>query len=201
MAEEPDPQHTLWLYDGLSSWNAFRRDTPDLIPLLDGVQLPPPGAPTSLDDPYDMSLHDLDLHNAQMRGARIDDVNLARSSFAHADLTGARLTGCSLIGSSLQGAKLIGAEFTRCDLEGADLSGATFGGTRFIGVDLAGSTGQATTSHTYASIVDTQTFEMTSASVVQDVTRFAVVSDFLAKLGLSQDLLDLLEIRAMEAGL
>lgn len=136
-----------------------------------------------------------------MRGTRLDDVNLARSSFAHADLTGARLTGCPLRGSSLQGAKLIGAEFTRCDLEGADLSGATFGGTRFIGVDLAGSTGQATTAHAYASIVRTQTFEMTSASVVQDVTRFAVVSDFLAKLGLSQDLLDLLEIRAMEAGL
>jgi Pentapeptide repeats (8 copies) len=201
VAEGLDQEHALWLYDGPSSWNAFRRDAPDLTPLLDGVQLPPPGAATSLDDPYDMSLQDVDLHDAQLRGARIEDVTLARATFANADLTGAHLTGCSLRGSSFQGARLIDAEFARCDLDGADLSFATFGGTRFIGVDLARSTGHASTSHAYASIVDTRTFEMTSATLVQEPTRFAAVRDFLARLGLPQDLLDLLEVRVMEAGL
>ena len=55
--------------------------------------------------------------------------------------------------------------------------------------------------HVHASIVDTRTLQMTSATLVQEPTRFAVVSDFLTRLGLPQDLLDLLQVRIMEAGL
>ena len=200
MAEGLDQEHALWLYDGPASWHRFRRGTPDVTPLLNGVALPPPGAATSLDDPYDMSLCDVDLRDAQLHGAHVEDVNLAGSTFVNADLTGAHLTGCSLRNSSFRGARLVDVDFVRCNLNGADLSMAAFGGTRFIGVDLATSTGHESTRHAYASIVDSRTIELTSATLVQEPTRFAVVSDFLERLGLEQDLLDLLRLRVMETG-
>jgi hypothetical protein len=38
VTEGLDQEHARWLCDGSSSWNAFRRDVPDLTPLLDGLQ-------------------------------------------------------------------------------------------------------------------------------------------------------------------
>ena len=61
--------------------------------------------------------------------------------------------------------------------------------------------GRSAPRHVHASIVDTRSLEMTSATLVLEPTRFAVVSDFLTRLGLPQDLLDLLQVRVMEAGL
>ena len=96
---------------------------------------------------------------------------------------------------------MIDTEFIRCDLGGAAFSFATFGGSRFIGIDLARSTGYPWAEHVYASVVDTRALELTSASLVQDPGRFVVVGDFLAGLGLPRGLLDVLEVRVMEAGM
>jgi uncharacterized protein YjbI with pentapeptide repeats len=99
-------EHVAILKQGVTAWNAWRDENPDVRP----------------------DLREADLREANLSGANLSRADLAEAHLSRADLSGANLIWAHLSGADLSGAKLTGsfgeAYLRRADLSGADLSGA-----------------------------------------------------------------------------
>jgi uncharacterized protein YjbI with pentapeptide repeats len=99
-------EHVAILKQGVTAWNAWRDENPDVRP----------------------DLREADLREADLREANLSRADLAEAHLRRADLSGANLIWAHLSGADLSGAKLTGsfgeAYLRRADLSGADLSGA-----------------------------------------------------------------------------
>jgi len=107
--------HLAELRKGLDSWNKWRREHPEVRPLLFG---------------------------APLRGKNLTNFNLCNANLIQADLRGARLINtnfheANLGGAKLNHAKLMGANFCRTDLYETDLSNANLTGANLQGTQLA----------------------------------------------------------------
>jgi uncharacterized protein YjbI with pentapeptide repeats len=121
-----DVEHVSRLRSGVSKWNPWRIEHPDVRPDLAGE----------------------DLHCVELDGADLRDANLARSDLTHAffseaDLCDADLTGATLVGTNfclarLRGARLAGADLHRANLDRADLTGADLSGANLERTLLVG---------------------------------------------------------------
>jgi Pentapeptide repeats (8 copies) len=112
-------EHVAILKQGVTAWNAWRDENPDVRP---------------------------DLREADLREADLREANLSRADLAEAHLSGADLSGANLIWAHLSGADLSGAKLTgtfgeaylrRANLSGADLSGADLSGANLSRAFLA----------------------------------------------------------------
>jgi uncharacterized protein YjbI with pentapeptide repeats len=109
--------HVRFLKEGREAWNAWRAETPDLVP-----------------DLRSENLHDLDLSRFNFSGADLAQANLRRANLSYADLSAAKLESSWLEGANLGFAKLSkanlrlvranGANFLEADLSRADLRSA-----------------------------------------------------------------------------
>jgi hypothetical protein len=113
--KETRQAHLAELRKGLDSWNKWRREHPEIRPMLFG---------------------------APLRGENLADFNLCNANLIEADLRGARLINtnfheANLGGAKLNRAKLIGANFCRTDLYETDLSNANLTGANLQGTQLA----------------------------------------------------------------
>src|SRR5258705_8705006 len=113
--KETRQAHLAELRKGLDSWNKWRREHPEIRPMLFG---------------------------APLRGRNLTNFNLCNANLIQADLRGAKLINtnfheANLGGAKLNRARLMGANFCRTDLYETDLSNANLTGANLQGTQLA----------------------------------------------------------------
>ncbi len=125
-----NPEHSAILKEGVSIWNDWRKNNPEIIPDLKGITL----IGQNLGG---FNLSKANLIDSDLRSAQFDDAD-----FSSADLTGVRLTkttvrNANFIGSFLKDAILILTQFEATRLNSAILVGANFEGSKFTNCDLS----------------------------------------------------------------
>jgi hypothetical protein len=145
-------EHVALLKQGVTAWNAWRDENPNIRPDLSEADL------------HDRDLRHANLSNACLIDTDLSEALLSRANFigaecssetdlskarlVYADFSGVNLNGVRFIEANLNGAILKGAKFIeanfyaanllRADLTGADLSGANLQAARLMNADLTG---------------------------------------------------------------
>ena len=115
------------LKQGVTAWNAWRRENPNIRPDLSNADLS--GA----------DLSGANLARANLREAILFKANLGRADPVEANLRDhADLSGADLARANLREAFLFKANLTGADLSGADLSGADLSLAPLVSADLTG---------------------------------------------------------------
>ncbi len=124
-------QHLELLRQGITAWNQWRKDNPDIQPNLSEVDL----------RQADLSGADLsgaDLWGARFSGARTRRAHLSKAPLRKVNRKWASLSGANLSSSRLRGARLSGVDLSGANLSGADLWGADLSEADLSGADLSG---------------------------------------------------------------
>src|SRR6516164_5851263 len=119
-----DPAHLEVLRRGVDAWNAWRTESPSVIPDLNGADL------------HRADLSRADLREAWLRGAHLEGADLYRAELCEAHLDGAYLSRANLHQADLSGAHLSGADLSEANLSRADLNGADLSRAHLRGVNL-----------------------------------------------------------------
>src|SRR6516162_11484518 len=107
-----DPAHLEVLRRGVDAWNAWRTESPSVIPDLNGADL------------HRADLSRADLREAWLRGAHLEGADLYRAELCAAHLDGADLSRANLHQAYLSRANLHRANLSEAHLSRADLGGA-----------------------------------------------------------------------------
>jgi uncharacterized protein YjbI with pentapeptide repeats len=152
----PDKDQVLILKQGVSTWNAWRQQHPDIRPDLSGAELRGLDVAHYNEDYY----HEIDELRYELEHSEGEPVNiydlkeeeivvedddlfpqygfdLRNANLANAMLDGACLLGAHLAGAVLEDAILDGCDLVRASLRGANLVGATLSGANLQFADLA----------------------------------------------------------------
>jgi hypothetical protein len=135
-------EHVALLKQGVTPWNAWRKENPDVRPDLDWTVLGE--ANLSKANLSGAKLGGAYLVGADLRGADLRGAELHRANLREADLRGkANLSGANLSGANLSEAKLHRANLREANLQTAalvetDLRGADLTGCRVYGVSAWG---------------------------------------------------------------
>lgn len=121
-------EHVERLRQGVESWNAWRKENPEVQPDLLGAILS--GADLSRADLSRAILSGADLSFANLSFSRMDEAKLHRAKLNEANLFGAFLTRADLAFADLYNANLV------CFLEEADLTEANLAGANLCEADL-----------------------------------------------------------------
>jgi hypothetical protein len=121
-------EHVARLLNLADSWNAWRKENPDIVPDFYNAEL------------YERNLSMMDLSGADFRRANLGCASLAQADLRGADLRGAELEGAVLGGAELVGANLQGATMVDADFTGADLTGCRIYGVSAWSLKLEGTT-------------------------------------------------------------
>jgi hypothetical protein len=113
-----NPEHIAQLMKGVTSWNAWREENPDIHPGLAEADLGGAhltganlwGADLRGASLGKVNLTEADLHQANLREADLSGARLGGATLVQTDLTGADLTGCRIYGVSAWKVKLDGAQ-------------------------------------------------------------------------------------------
>lgn len=132
-----DQRHIdLLLKQGVTQWNIWRKQYPEIQPDLNGANL------RSIDlRSIDLNNADLSIasrNTAKLSGARYGAANLSGANLSDTNLRSANLTLADLSGTNLSGADLSSATLNDADLSYANLSYATLIGVTLIGANLSG---------------------------------------------------------------
>ncbi|GAA0941063.1 pentapeptide repeat-containing protein [Virgisporangium aurantiacum] len=130
--ERERAEHLRILRDGKAAWNQWRREHPEVHPMLAAHDFTERDADIVLDG-YDFSY--TNFTQANLRGMRLRDANFHQAILARADLAGAHLEGSNFCrtdfyetnfeGARLTGANLQGVQLARTNLTRAHLRGCT----------------------------------------------------------------------------
>ncbi len=131
-----DRQHLKILRKGLTAWNKWRQDHPDIKPDLNDVNLS--GANLSGADLTDADLNDVNLSGANLTIVNLTIANLYHANLYHADLSGAYLSGAYLRDANLTGADLSGAYLESANLRDANLRDANISGAYLESANISG---------------------------------------------------------------
>ena len=110
--------HVEVLRAGTRAWNAWRRDNPGIVPVLNGL--------------------DVSVGERQFGRVQGGPINLSRAEFRRAQLDQATLIEANLMGAVLTEADLSEARLEKADLRGAKLAHADLRGARLEGANLCG---------------------------------------------------------------
>lgn len=140
----PNPDHFAKLKEGVSAWNAWRRNKPRVKPELQGGDLR--GANLRGAILWEANLQRADLRaadlqgaflsDAELQGALLSEANLEWASLVDANLRGACLADANLRKANLHRANLSDADLRRADLRGARILSAQFEGANLTGANL-----------------------------------------------------------------
>jgi hypothetical protein len=138
--------HVALLKKGVTAWNAWRDQNPNIRPDLSGAHLTETyfsGANLS-----DARLRKVDLSGANLSGANLSRANLSKANLSQMDFSSANLSTANLSTANLSTANLSTANLYGANLSGANLSGANVSqanlraarlmDTNFTGADLTG---------------------------------------------------------------
>jgi uncharacterized protein YjbI with pentapeptide repeats len=116
-----DEEHIYLLQRGVTIWNQWRKEHPDIQPNLHEADL------------NGIHFSGADLHKADLSGSYLGKATLVATNLYRANLNGAHLFGTDLRRANLNEAHLCNA-----DLRKADLSGAYLRRANFTDADLSG---------------------------------------------------------------
>jgi hypothetical protein len=119
-------EHLSKLRQGVSTWNRWRAQNPDVQPDLEGAEL------------SGCDLSKADLQRANLVAADLTEASLYEADLREADLRRANLARANLCSAYLWGADLQDAKLERANLREASLNGAYLNGTNLRGADLTG---------------------------------------------------------------
>jgi uncharacterized protein YjbI with pentapeptide repeats len=132
-----DPHQLAILAEGVSVWNRWRDEHPDVPIELSEVRLEP-GTNLREINLRDAVLRDCHLECADLFGASLEGAMLLGANLQKAVLQSANLSGSVLSGANLQGASLSFANLRGTILQGAKLKGASLHHADFREADLRG---------------------------------------------------------------
>jgi hypothetical protein len=135
-------EHLAILKRGVTAWNAWRREHPEIVPDLDEAAL------------YTILGSEVDLRGANLRGANLRGASLRKADSRKTDFREADLRDAILTEANLAGANLRGARISRAFLDGAKLYE-----TVFANLDLSTTKGLETCTHMGPSILDHRTLQ------------------------------------------
>lgn len=158
----PNSEHMEILLQGVKAWNGWRAANPHIRASLGNASL---RNPSFADDPYDAYLGGFDFRGADLTDADLGGILLARADFSGADLVGANLAMADLKDANLYEADLRLANLEDVVLCDAELAHATFGDTKIIRVDLSHTKGLDMAKHSFRSIIDVETLNLTAAGL------------------------------------
>lgn len=110
----------------MASWNQWRKENPDIIPSLSGVELLDINLSFANLSRADLSHADFSgaiLHNANLQYANLSSTNLQKADLSGADLSYSILKDADLRKAILRDAKLRGTNLIGADLKDADFNG------------------------------------------------------------------------------
>ena len=116
-----DPQHLVWLLEGVDSWNK-RRNEEDFVPNLEGADINAAFGGFNLGSPSRIPLKGVNLSRGKLKGANLYCANLEEANFAFADLTEVNLTWCNLEKAHMPKAILDGTQVYSSSLSNANWS-------------------------------------------------------------------------------
>jgi uncharacterized protein YjbI with pentapeptide repeats len=134
-------EHIAMLKKGVDTWNAWRRENPDIRPDLREADLG--GANLSKANLsgavlYEAVLYEADLHKANLAEADLFKAKLTGTRLSEANLTGANLAGANMTDAWVDRANLARANLTGADLSFANLNGADLTEANLTGAILKG---------------------------------------------------------------
>src|SRR5713101_2285445 len=121
-------QHLELLRQGITAWNQWRKDNPDIQPNLSEVDLRQAdlsGANLSGADLWGADLSEADLSGADLSGADLSEADLRDADMSNANLSNAVLIGANLIRSNLSNATLTYCRIYGISAWDVQLEGAT----------------------------------------------------------------------------
>jgi uncharacterized protein YjbI with pentapeptide repeats len=116
-----DTKQLARLREGVSTWNAWRRRQPSVVPDLRRAMLV-----------------ESELRGVNLAGADLERANLRMSTLSRANLTRANLRGADLRAASLRRARLDRADLTGAVLRFTSLTEASVEGARLTGCEIYG---------------------------------------------------------------
>ena len=126
-----DEQHVQTLSQGVSVWNQWRSDNPQVRPDLRDISFR-----TSSPSVLGIDLSGANLQRADLRGADFYRAWLVATDFSGAQLEYAVFGEATLGGAKFHNCDLREANFMKAHLYGADFTGANLTGTKFYGAFL-----------------------------------------------------------------
>jgi hypothetical protein len=124
-------EHLSVLQNGVEQWNQWRKDNPEIRPIL--YDAPLNGANFS-----QANFSNANLIGAQLQKATLIEVNFHEANLFGANLHEAVLTGSNFCRTDLYKTDLSGAKLTRANLQGTQLAMTDFRGARLIGCTVYG---------------------------------------------------------------
>jgi Pentapeptide repeats (8 copies) len=131
MRDSVRDRHVRIIKDGTARWNQWRRDFPEIRPLL-----------------YDADLEGVDLNRAnlananmiraRLRGTNLVAANLHEANLGGADLSGAHLDKANLCRTDLYETILVGACLESANLQGTQLAKTDFRGAQLVNCRIYG---------------------------------------------------------------
>lgn len=110
-------EHKDILAKGVSNWNRWRQQNPEIRPDLSGSNI-------RIKKLAGVNFRGADLHGALLTGANLKGANLEDADLSGADLMEADLRGAWLGGADLRGVNMMGADLRKADLTGVNLENA-----------------------------------------------------------------------------
>jgi uncharacterized protein YjbI with pentapeptide repeats len=132
----PNPDHIAQLMKGVTAWNAWRDENPDIR--LDLREADLRKADLRKADLRKANLGGLNLSKGKLRWAIVDlsGANLSEANLCGANLFDADLSEANLKGANLSKTNLCGATLTEANLSGANLSKASLSSAHLDGTNL-----------------------------------------------------------------
>ena len=124
-------EHLKILKDGVEHWNQWRKNNPEIRPILYE-------APLNKSDLSMANFSNANLIGAQLRNATLVGVNFHEANLLGANLRAAVLTGANFCRTDLYKTDLSKADLTRANLQGTQLAMTNFRGAHLIGCKVYG---------------------------------------------------------------
>jgi len=156
-------EHLEGLLRGVTEWNAWRKEHPDIEPDLRGADL------------RGVNLWGVDLSSSNLDGCDLSGANLTDADLAQARIGEAKLQRANLTRASLNATHFIGSNLREAILDEAEIAGADFNRTTLIDssfraarlfqavitdADLTGARGLETCEHEAPSVIDSRTLAL-----------------------------------------
>ena len=133
--EQIKDKHLEILRQGVDSWNNWRRENPEIRPILYEIDIERDRFPTDLTN---INFSNADLRVAILKGAILKEANFHEANIGQADLSGTNLTGANFCRTDLYETILHKADLTDANLQGTQLARTDFKGAKLLNCKIYG---------------------------------------------------------------
>lgn len=128
-------EHIAILTKGVKHWNEWRRENPEIRPLLYGIDL---SRETLGIDLSSVNFSDANLIASDLSGTELVGANFHEASLGHANLSRANLAGANFCRTDLYRTNLSNANLSHANLQGTQLAKTNFEGAELVNCRIYG---------------------------------------------------------------